>query len=145
RCRGTSPRRRRSTHEAARRRGSRRGRPAGGHPLASWLRQVLMDQGNGHRALADRGGDALDGRVPDIAGHEHTRHAGFEREGIAIQRPAGWPRAARHEIETGEDEASLVTHNVSADPFGMRLSAYEDEQEIRRNILLTDGCSVGDG
>src|SRR5262245_14116004 len=50
--------------------------------------EILVDEGDSHRALADGGGDALDGVGADVARGEHAGSAGLEHERLAAQRPA---------------------------------------------------------
>ena len=54
-----------------------------------------MDELDGHRALADRGGHALDRAVPHVAGDEDAGHARLEQVRVAVERPAGRPVAVR--------------------------------------------------
>jgi hypothetical protein len=77
---------------ARRRRGRRTGRRAqvgdgdGGRVMR---RQVLVDERDGHRALADRARHALDRARAHVAGHEHAGHARLEQVRVALERPAG--------------------------------------------------------
>src|SRR5262245_15921511 len=64
--------------------------------------QVLVDVGDHSRALAHGGGQALARAAADVAGGEHARQAGLEREGGALERPVG-PGA--REVAVGEQEA----------------------------------------
>src|ERR1700732_3985535 len=61
-------------------------RPKGGRgKLTHYLnmRQVLVDERDRDRALADARGDALDRAAAHVAGHEHARHAGLQQERLA--------------------------------------------------------------
>ena len=60
----------------------------------SCLDQVLVDQRDRHRALADGAGDALDRARAHVAGDEHAGHAGLEHVRFALERPAGGLRVA---------------------------------------------------
>ena len=75
--------------------------PAGERPTAAGglllgprvsVLQVLMHEGDRHAALADGGGDALDGAEPDVAAREDARDAGLEQVRVAVELPA--PRGA---------------------------------------------------
>ena len=50
--------------------------------------QELVDEGDGHAALADRGGDALDRAEADVAAREDARNARLQQIRVAIERPA---------------------------------------------------------
>ena len=49
--------------------------------------QVLVDEGDRHAPLADRGGDALHRREPHVAAGEDARDARLEQVRVAFQRP----------------------------------------------------------
>src|SRR5205814_5133469 len=49
--------------------------------------QVLVDERDCHRALADRGGHAFDGAVADVTRDEQAGLAGLEEERGAGERP----------------------------------------------------------
>ena len=90
--------RRRAAHalELARRRARRRGRSRAAPSCDGHARrQVLVDQRDRHRALADRAGDALDRARAHVAGDEHARHARLQQVRVALERPAArpWRRA----------------------------------------------------
>ena len=49
-----------------------------------------MDELDGDGPLTDRGRHPLDGPVPDVSRREHARHARFEQQRLAPERPSGW-------------------------------------------------------
>src|ERR1700687_3452315 len=59
--------------------------------------QVSVNEGDGHRALAYCGGDALDRAVAHIPG-EGARNRGLQVVGRALQRPGGRSLAIDQEV-----------------------------------------------
>src|SRR5215475_3665917 len=58
--------------------------------------EVFVGELDGDGALADGGGDALDGPVAHVTGREDAGQAGFEEQRRARQRPSGGrPRGAQ--------------------------------------------------
>src|SRR6266567_469514 len=70
--------------------------------------EVLVDELDGDRALADRGGHPLDRPVADVADREHPGHAGLERHRRAVQGPPGRRRAVLEQVGAGDDEPPPV-------------------------------------
>ena len=95
---------------------SRRGcaRAAPGRLLG--VAQVLVDEGDRHAALADRGGDALDRAEAHVAAGEDARDAGLEQVGVARlasrrrssprRRRSGRSRARRGPLRRGSQSVS---------------------------------------
>jgi hypothetical protein len=50
-----------------------------------------MHELHGHRAFANRRGNAFDGAMANIAGDEYAGYATFEPERVAPEIPAAWP------------------------------------------------------
>jgi hypothetical protein len=96
-------------------------------------RQVLVDEGNRHAALADGRGDAFDRAQADIAAGEDARRAGFKEIGIAAERPA----PGFFQIVAGEDVSARVARDVGRQPRGFRVSADEDEQAAAIMLVLS--------
>jgi hypothetical protein len=67
-----------------------------------------VKQLNRDSTLAHRRGDPLARAVANIASRENRRHARFEKEGTAFQRP----RAVIGKIGAGEYEALLISMDV---------------------------------
>ena len=84
--------------------------------------QVLVDEPHDHRALADRGGAALDRARADVAGGVDARDA-------RLEQPVGAG------VGAGEDEAVVVARDRVAEPVGARSGAEEEEQERERQPL----------
>src|SRR5258706_13799888 len=73
--------------------------------------QIAMHERHRRGALADGGRHPFDRTVAHIAGGEHARHAGFQIEWIAIQRPAQLPlRAAQVRART--DIAASIANDA---------------------------------
>jgi hypothetical protein len=88
--------------------------------------QVYMQKLNRQGTFAYRSGYSLDGLVPDITGREDARHACFEQERRALQRPA--IRLARSEqVGAGEDESLIVPRHAIPEPSGVRLGPDHHE------------------
>ena len=91
-----------------------------------------MDELDGHRAFADRGGAALGRSGPHVAGGEDAGDAGLEQV-LGVRRGAG------------EDEAVGVARDGVVEPFSARAGAEEEEQERERELLAAcqgDGLEV---
>ena len=113
--------------------------------------QVLIYLGRRDGAFADRGGDALDRAVADVAGGEDAGHAGLELEGRAGQVPARrgggrWPGHTRRRAVAQPDRYRLL--------FGPPLSGYDahvqrlidaaqGSMNLPLDILGADGDRVG--
>src|SRR5580704_1879024 len=93
-----------------------------------YLGQILMHELNDDGAFADAGSDAFYRAVADIADHKDSRDVGFEQAGIALESPGSGALAIAKQVWAGEDEAALVASDETAEPFGARLRANEDEQ-----------------
>jgi len=62
--------------------------------------QILVNEGDGHAALADRGRHALHRAVAHVPAGEDPRHAGLEEVGI----PGARPVSSLGEVGTGENK-----------------------------------------
>src|SRR3954452_13929761 len=100
--------------------------------LDAGVLEVLVHEGDGHAALADRGGDALDRSVADVAAGEDAGHARLEQVGVALGRPA----ARRAHVRAREHEALRVERDLLGQPFRLGVGADEDEE--------TTGVHAGD-
>ena len=94
-----------------------------------------MDKLNGSCALTHCGRYSLHGPVPHVAGREDTRHAGFEKERRALERPAGGRLASPVKIPPGENESSVVSFHAALEPLCVRFRA--NHQEERRGWHLS--------
>ena len=72
-----------------------------------------MNEGDGHRAFACCGGNALDRAVAHIPGGEGTRDRGLQVVGRALQRPGVWRLAIDQEIGTGDEITALIADDGS--------------------------------
>src|SRR5215469_132865 len=111
--------------------GGRTGGGIGGSRIggseASAPAEVLADEADGDRALADGGSYPLDRAAAHITGREHAGHAGVQQVGIAVQPgPGGLRKPA--EVRPGDHEAVAVQSDGSGEPLGVRLGADENEQ-----------------
>ena len=88
---------RRPLRRAARRSARRTGRSGAARRrvMAMSFGQVLVDQRDGHRALAHCAGDALDRARAHVAGDEHARDRRLQQVRVALERPARGLRVAR--------------------------------------------------
>src|SRR5690348_2302387 len=68
-------------------------------------RQVLVDDADGHRALADGGGDALDRAGAPVTDREDAGQAGLQRQRGAADHAAGAAEVGHLEVDAGEEEA----------------------------------------
>src|SRR5437773_3909570 len=82
-------------------------------------RPKSVHEADDHRALADRGGAALDGSGTDVADGEDARDGRVEQPGSA-------------RLRAGENKAALVAGDSIAEPAGTRLRAEEHERELHR-------------
>src|SRR5580704_12305009 len=82
-----------------------------------------------------------------VADDEDSRHAGFEKTGVAIERPGIWSLPITQQIRARQNETSLIALDQVAQPFGTRLRANKNEQAAGREFLrLADRTSTnGDG
>ena len=76
--------------------------------------QVVVDQADGHGALADGGGDALDRPAADITDGEDPGHGGLQRQ------PPGCRFFRGGRVAAGEDEAGAVERQDALQPPGVR-------------------------
>src|ERR1700744_6071226 len=105
--------------------------------------EVLVDDADGHRALADGGGDALDRAGAAVADGEDTGEAGLERHrgAAAVDRvgvEVGDVEGAAGDgagveggdggAPAGEKEAGVVLGQLAAEPLGAGVGADEDEE-----------------
>src|SRR5277367_488145 len=100
----------------------------------SRLREVLVDERHGHRALADGAGHALDRARAHVAGHKDAGHACLEHVRVAVE----WPVRPLH-VVAGEDEAARVALDDAGQPVGARSGA--DEHEAGVDVL--EGLALG--
>ena len=84
--------------------------------------EVLVNEGDGHAALAHGRGDAFDRTEPDVAAGENARDAGLEEVGVAVEVPP----ARRSHLRPGEDVAVVVERDLGRQPVGLRIGADED-------------------
>src|SRR5262245_45121564 len=82
----------------------------------SVLQQILVDGANGHGALPGGASHALDRAVAHVAGGEHARQAGLERQRRTVQGP-GW----LGNVAPGQDEPAVVELQDVAKPASVRL------------------------
>src|SRR4051794_29472286 len=101
------------------------------------FREVLVDQGDRHRPLADRAGDALDRACAHVAGDEHAGHGGLEHVRIALER-----EARGLGVRSREDEAALVAADDALEP--VRARRGPDEHEHRVDVLVVLAVVVAD-
>src|SRR3954471_2320890 len=120
---------------------------AGGHRLGlPFLRlegsESVVDEPDGHRSLADRGGDALDRPGPDIADSEDPGTAGLQEIwGFAVVLREG----PVLDVSAGEQKSGVVGSQLAFQPLGMGRSADEDEQRPGRDRAPLSGAGVGHG
>src|SRR5690348_4880200 len=98
---------------------------------------------NGHRAFANGGRDTLHRCAPHIPSHEHTRHAGFERQWFTLEWPARGT-ASVPQLGSGDNESAIVARDAFTHPVGMRMRSNEDEQEVRGHLALGSKRTVCD-
>src|SRR5581483_8386866 len=100
------------------------------------LAEVLLDELDGHAALADGSGNALHGPRPDVADSEHAGEAGLEEErvrtGGASPTPFGEHR--RRDVVTCANEAVPVALHAPGKPVGVRRSPDHDEQIVGADL-----------
>src|SRR3954454_938702 len=108
--------------------------------LDAGVLEVLVHEGDGHAALADRGGDALDRSVADVAAGEDAGHARLEQVRIA---PG--PQAARlAHVRAGEHEALRVERDLLREPSRLGVGADEDEEAAGVDAGDLVGLAVAD-
>src|SRR5262245_42881103 len=93
-----------------------------------------MDHADCGRAFTDRRRDTLARTMTRVPGREHTRHARFEREGVASERPALRPFAFREEIAPCENESLCVALQEVGYHIRSRRGADENEHCRRRDL-----------
>src|SRR4051794_17187134 len=88
-----------------------------------------MDELDGHGALPDRGGTALDRARPDVADREDAWDARLQETG-----PAG--------VGSGEQETVVVARNGSTEPVraGRRAEKHECELHRQPRAVLQGGA-----
>src|SRR3954451_19473744 len=84
---------------------------------------ALVDEGDDHRALADRCGDALGRSAPRVTDRVDPGDA-------RLEDPVGPGRVAR------QDESVLVANDRVPEPVRMRLGAEEQEEVLERQPLV---------
>ena len=114
------------------------GDAARGHAVG----QVLVDERDGHRALPDRAGHALDRAGADVAGDEHAGDAGLEQVGVARSgQPAARasgparmkPRSSRATTPASQSvrgAAPMKTKQASTSSSGSAPSGPADAQRL---------------
>src|SRR5215469_3177509 len=98
--------------------------------------QVVVDEPDGGRAIADGGGHAFHRAVPDVAGGEHARGGGLQQEGSPLQGPV------LTGVGSGEDEPPSVAPYRFGEPAGERLRTDQDEQAGGRYQFGLAGVAV---
>src|SRR5438034_11768954 len=100
------------------------------------LGQAAEDERRAHGPLPARRRDALRGAMSDIACSEEPHAAGYERERIALQRPAAGRLAVLEQILSGQDVTGRVREDVLAwAPVGVRATADAQEDAVHRSCL----------
>src|SRR5205823_1513870 len=95
--------------------------------------QVVVDEADGDRALANGRRHPFDGAEPDVADREYAGRGGLER------KRGPWQRPARRGVRTGHDEAPLIARDRTGQPAGERLRPDQDEQPRGRHRLSLAG------
>jgi len=98
--------------------------------------QEAVDELDGDRPFSDGGGHSLDGSMPDVAGREDAGHAGFEQTRTPLERPP----MLRSQIWASEQEALLVSRDLSREPSGPRIRPDEDEESVSGDGLPLAGA-----
>src|SRR6185437_13978606 len=111
---------------------------------AGLQREVLVDHADGHRALADGGGDALDRAGAAVAYGEDAGEAGLEGEGGAADRAGGAAEVGDLEVDAGEEEAVVVLGQGAVEPLGARVGADEDEEAAAAEVATLAAAVVFD-
>src|SRR5215471_8346234 len=94
---------------------------------------MCMDELNCNRALADAGCNAFNGPMPNVAHRKDSRNAGFQKERLALQRPAVRALSLPEKVRPGKDKSVGVPLEETLEPFGARRGADEDEQRSGRH------------
>src|SRR5512132_1680754 len=94
---------------------------------ASDLLEVVVDQTDGHGALADRRGHPFDRTAAHVAGGEHAGLAGLKRQRLAARLPRLASRIRTRGVGAGADEAVVVEGELVGQPPGVWLHTNEDE------------------
>jgi hypothetical protein len=102
------------------------------------VREEVLDELDRDRALSHCGGQALDGGVPHVPGRKHARHAGLEREGRALERPA----VVVPELLAREQEPVPVSRYLAGQPVGVRAGTNQHEEGVGGNRLLVAGGAL---
>src|SRR5882757_7335083 len=106
--------------------------------------EVLVDDADGHRALADGGGDALDRAGAAVADGEDAGEAGLQGEGGAADRAGGAAEVGDLEVDPGEEEAVVVLGEGAVEPLGARVGADEDEKAAATEVATLATAVVFD-
>src|SRR5713226_1318522 len=98
------------------------------------LGEHLVDELDADRALAHRGGDALDAAGADVADREHAGPAGLEKQRQAREGPARGRQGGGIEIGPRPHESLLVEGDAVPQPRRVRVGARheEDVPDVRR-------------
>src|SRR6185369_8231735 len=99
------------------------------------LAQVLMDELDCDRPLADAGGDTLHGAMTNITDCKDSRHTGLQQERVALEIPALGMLTDSNEVGAGKDEAAVISLDHTTQPIGSWQRTDEDEHGVCANSL----------
>ena len=88
----------------------------------------MMDEGDGHGAFTDGGGDTFHGGGADVTGGKDPGMTGFEKKGRTVREPGRRVPNSR----SGFDESSFVGIDFFGQPVGVGHGT--DEGEDRRGV-----------
>jgi hypothetical protein len=109
------------------------------------LGQIAVDEGYGHCAFADSGGDAVHRAVPHVTRGERSRHAGLEVVRQAFQLPAFRRSALIEQIRTRDEISGPVTDDFGIlRPFGVRFSSDAHKDLAGIDPFYVSCLPVGD-
>src|SRR5690242_19863557 len=90
--------------------------------------QILVHELDDDGAFAYSGGDAFGGAMAHVANNKNSGHVGFEKAGIAGERPGGGLLAIVNQVGARKDEAAVVALDDITEPFGAGKRTDEDEK-----------------
>src|SRR4051812_19970422 len=76
-------------------------------------REIIMDDAHGDAGFTDSRGDSFRRAESNIAGREHTRHAGFDEHRRSVRKTA-------RQIGAGQNKPIPITLDGALEPLGMR-------------------------